>query len=189
MQPRNFSTDAATPESLMDRYAAGDDGVFPQLYQTTAPKLRAMLRRWTLDATEVEDILQTTFVKLVRARATYAAGEPLMPWLSVIAKRTLFDERRPLRQRFEVLTDTGTLRPRAEGPDTTPLLVRDALSRLPRQYGDAIVLTRLFGFSGSEAAMLLDTTKAAVKQRVHRGYALLRALFEGAGLDRPVAAA
>jgi DNA-directed RNA polymerase specialized sigma24 family protein len=78
-----------------------------------------------------------------------------------------------------VLTATGTLPADAAVVQTPALEVEDALGKLPAPYRDAIALTKLFGFSGSEAAWLLDTTKAAIKQRVHRGYAILRAWFEG----------
>jgi hypothetical protein len=35
------------------------------------------------------------------------------------------------------------------------------------------------GFSGEEAAGLLSTTHAAIKLRVHRGYAMLRHMLAG----------
>lgn len=174
-------------EDLMARYASGDHSAFRDLYRIAAPPLQSAVRRWTRDPAQAEDVVQTTFLKLVRARQSYQAGEPVLPWLHVIAKRTLLDENRPLRRRQEVLTSTGAL-PSTAAVDAAPLEVEDALGKLPAQYRDAITLTKLSGFSGSEAASLLDTTAAAIKQRVHRGYAILREWFEG-NLTAPPATA
>lgn len=168
-------------ERLMASYAQGDEAAFADLYRHAAPPLRAAVRRWTRDPEQAEDVVQATFLKLFRARASYALGEPVLPWLYVIAKRTLLDEQRRLRDRYEVLTNEGTLPsdPEHVSLEQAELEMRDALVQLPAPYRDAIALTRLFGFSGSEAADLLDTTKAAIKQRVHRGYTILRAWFDG----------
>lgn len=174
---------SGTPlEVLMERYVAGETGAFSALYAAAAPPLRAAVGRWSRDPEQVEDVLQATFLKLHRNKDSYALGQPVLPWLYVIAKRTLFDERRPLRTRLEVLalseSDVAET-PKAESSDELEIDMRDALLQLPEQYRDAIALTKLFGFSGSETASLLHTTKAAIKQRVHRGYALLRDLFDG----------
>jgi RNA polymerase sigma-70 factor (ECF subfamily) len=174
-------------EDLMARYASGDQSAFRDLYRQASPGLHSAVRRWTRDPAQAEDVVQTTFLKLVRARSSYQLGEPVLPWLHVIAKRTLMDDNRPLRRRQEVLTPSGMLPSAAATGENHALEVEDALGKLPAPYRDAIALTKLFGFSGSEAAWLLDTTKAAIKQRVHRGYALLRAWFEG-NLTTPPAA-
>jgi RNA polymerase sigma-70 factor (ECF subfamily) len=58
--------------------------------------------------------------------------------------------------------------------------MRRALDRLPDHYRYAIQLTKLLGFSGEEAARLLSTTQSAIKLRVHRGYAMLRAMLGAA---------
>jgi RNA polymerase sigma-70 factor, ECF subfamily len=168
-------------EKLMESYVGGDEAAFAALYRGAAPPLRAAVRRWTRDQEQAEDVVQATFLKLFRARASYAMGEPVLPWLYVIAKRTLLDEQRRLRDRYEVLTSEGTLPNDSESNtgEHAELEMREALIQLPAPYRDAIALTRLFGFSGSEAAAVLDTTKAAIKQRVHRGYATLRAWFDG----------
>jgi RNA polymerase sigma-70 factor (ECF subfamily) len=133
--------------------------------------------------------VQTTFLKLFRSSKSYAIGEPVLPWLFVIARRTLLDEQRRLRDRREMLTIEGDVpQGQSDVPEVSELEMRDAVGRLPAPYRDAIAMTKLFGFSGSEAATLLDTTTAAIKQRVHRGYAIVRDWLEG-NVPAPPAAA
>ncbi len=169
-------------ESLMASYAAGQQRAFDELYRTLAPRLFASLIPLTRDHAKTEDLIQTTFLKLHRARHRYVAGSPVFPWAYVIAKRTWYDERRPLAARWELLSQDGAL-PQATEPDThleETMGLQHALQLLPPSYRHAIELTKLSGMTGTEAARQLQTSTAAIKQRVHRGYALLRSLLHTA---------
>jgi len=169
-------------ESLMERYATGSAEAFNELYRRVAPKLFGYLLRVTRDRTLAEDVLQTTFAKVHRARSAYLHGSPLVPWVLVIARRTFYDEMRASAARWEVLSEDGTLPDRDMAEETYQLErsadVERALAELPPHYRDAIELTKLSGFSGQEAAQALNTTASAIKLRVHRGYRLLRGLLE-----------
>lgn len=176
----------------MERYATGSAEAFDELYRRIAPKLFGYLLRVTRDRAMAEDVLQTTFAKVHRARTAYLHGSPLVPWILVIAKRTFYDEMRASAARWEILSEDGTL-PEGDVTDVAPSFERSAdieraLAELPAQYRDAIELTKLSGFSGPEAARALNTTTSAIKLRVHRGYRMLRGLLE-AGTDARAGAA
>lgn len=170
---------AETLEQLMARFVDGDEAAFSELYERVSPALFGTLMRRTRDAEQVRDVVQTTFMKVFRAKDSYERGAPVLPWIHVIAKRTLIDEQRPLGARHEVLSNDGSL-PDAPHPDSEReeldelLGIRRAFDQLPAQYRDAIGLTKVSGLTGGEAARQLQTTSAAIKQRVHRGYDLLR---------------
>lgn len=168
-------------EVLMDRYVAGDPAAFEELYRRVSPKLYGYLLRISRDPALAEDVLQTTFTKVHRARHAYSSGSAVVPWVLVIARRTFFDERRSAAARWEILSDDGHLPELAERDATDQAdLAEDvarALEALPDHYRAAIELTKLSGLSGSEAARALRTTRSAVKLRVHRGYKLLRELL------------
>jgi RNA polymerase sigma-70 factor (ECF subfamily) len=166
-------------EVLMSEYVAGNTEAFTELHRRLAPKLHAYVLRLCRDAALADDVVQATFAKLHRARATYLPGAKVMPWALVIARRTLLDERRGLAAQRELLDDDGVLpERRAELPNLDHVAdMRRALARLPDNYRSAIQLTKLVGFSGDEAARLLSTTQSAIKLRVHRGYAMLRAIL------------
>ncbi|HLV22661.1 MAG TPA: RNA polymerase sigma factor [Polyangiaceae bacterium] len=168
----------ASVERLMDRYVEGDAAAFDELYRALSPKLFAYLLRLTRNRERAEDLLQITFAKLHRARTSYMAGAPLLPWVLAIARRAFYDERRAAKSRHEDLSNDGTL-PEPRGDDGgIPVDLADALDRaldrLPEGYREAIQLTKITGLSLTEAAEVLGTTASAVKLRVHRGYNLLR---------------
>ncbi len=171
------AADALTLEELMDLYVDGSDAAFSALYRRMVPRLTGYLHRICRDSSAVEDALQTTFIKVHRARQTYVQGAPLAPWILVIARRALYDELRAARARGEVLSDTGILPDTAlddRGALDEARYLERALSALPGPYREAIELTKLQGLSGDEAARKLSTTQSAIKLRVHRGYQMLR---------------
>lgn len=177
----NVVTVEPSLESLMAAYTAGDSEAFRELHRRLAPKLYSYLLRLSRDPALAEDVLQATFAKLHRARGTYLPGSRVLPWAFVIARRTYLDECRGLAAHREVLGADGVL-PERKSEQPSPDHVADmrrALDRLPDQYRSAIQLTKLIGFSGEEAAGLLSTTQAAIKLRVHRGYAMLRDMLTG----------
>lgn len=180
-----------TLEQLMQRVSEGDEAAFTKLYDRAAPRVMAKLGSSSRDPEQLRDVVQTTFMKIYRSRHLYQPGAPVMPWLNVVAKRTLIDEWRPMSARMEVLSNDGQLPDEGSGTnlDAHELLqLQRALSELPVQYRDAIELTKIGGLSGKEAAQHLKTTTAALKQRVHRGISLLKTLLDPV-LEEPTPAA
>lgn len=166
----------------MDEYVGGNPSAFDELYRRVSPKLFGYLYRLTRDRGVAEDLLQTTFAKVHRARQSYLAGAPFLPWVFAIARRTFYDERRIAKIRTEDLSADGTLpEPRVEMkrvPDDVSEALERALDDLPEAYREAIELTKITGLSIAEAAQVLGATEAAVKLRVHRGYNQLRRQLE-----------
>jgi RNA polymerase sigma-70 factor (ECF subfamily) len=169
-------------EKLMERYIDGEALAFDRLYQQVSPKLLGYLLRLTRHRERAEDLLQTTFSKIHRARGSYLRGAPLLPWMLAIARRSFFDERRAAKSRTEDLSSDGTLPEPRVDDDDVPNDLSEALERaldaMPEAYREAIQLTKITGLSVAEAADVLGTTPTAVKLRVHRGYTLLREELE-----------
>jgi len=172
----DFNLEDASPEQLMEAYVDGSVDAFDLLYQRISTRLFGYLVRLTRTRELAEDLLQITFGKVHRARHDYIRGAPLLPWVFAIARRAFLDEARRNKSRHEDLSADGTLPepPPEAGASAASEALESALSRLPEKYREAIVLTKITGFSSAEAAQVLGTTPAAVKLRVHRGYAALR---------------
>lgn len=170
-------------EELMMLYVGGDPSAFEELYRRASPQLFGYLLRLTRDRPKAEDLLQVTFSKVHRARASYIEGAPLLPWMLAIARRTFLDERRSWRSRPEDLSSDGvvpepTRTPELEETTDVSETLERALYQLPESYREAIQLTKIAGLSLVEAAKVLETSPTAVKLRVHRGYTLLRKQLE-----------
>jgi RNA polymerase sigma factor (sigma-70 family) len=166
----------------MARYAGGDDVAFRQLFALLAPKLRAFFLRSFVDPALAEDLTQTTFLKLHRARASYCIDRPLKPWLFTIAASVRRDE---LRRRYRLPPHVGEIEiEQAESPessDQAPFAggdeieaVRAAIERLPESQRAVLHLHLHEELTFEEIAQVLVTTPGAARVRASRAYERLR---------------
>lgn len=177
---------------LMKRYCEGDSRAFEELYAACAPKLLRYLVRLCGEMSTAEDLLQLSFLKVHRSRASYIEGAQPLPWMYTICHRTFLDEARK-RKRSKVVDVGGEVPEQsaamdgrasidAESTDNSEKLSQtlQALQTLPPSQRQAVVLTKLDGKSMQEAADIAGTTIGAMKVRAHRGYAALRKSLGGA---------
>ena len=179
---RQENAASATLEELMEQYVDGSPQAFEELYRRTSPRLLGYLLRLARNRDLAEDLMQITFAKVHRARASYLRGAPLLPWVLAIARRSFYDEVRSARARSEAVTRDGALPEPTQTADGVPNDVSEALKRaldrMPQAYREAIQLTKDAELSITEAADVLGCTPTAVKLRIHRGYKLLRQELE-----------
>ena len=169
----------------MDRYAAGDDSAFADVYDTVGPRVHAFLLRQTRNRISADDLLQQTLLQMHRKRGTYESGLPVLPWAFAIARRLYIDELR--RRRTDALwsargvEEDDHLAPGSPHDELASLevaaRVEAELSRMPKTQRAAFELLKVEGLSHQEAAQALGTTVSAVKLRAFRAYATIRAVL------------
>jgi RNA polymerase sigma-70 factor (ECF subfamily) len=171
----------------MDRYAAGEDAAFSDVYEALAPRLFPYLRRQVRDPAQAEDLLQQTFLQIHRARASFMPGAEVTPWAFAIARRLVIDASRQSKRSVQLAREEEVEAhpPHARDPrsddvvhalELAALLERE-LDRLPENQRVAFELVRQDGLSIAEAADVLGVTHAAVKLRAHRASEALRAVL------------
>jgi RNA polymerase sigma-70 factor, ECF subfamily len=189
----------ADAKDLMARYVRGDASAFRELYALVAPRLYGYLVKLARHRALADDLLQQTFLKVHRARATYVVGADPVPWIYSIAHRTFLDEARKQKRAVVRVADddalpdeaadlTGSTPERRDEARVDPELVAQtlaALAELPPPQREAVVLTKLDGKSVAEAAQIAGTTVGAMKVRAHRGYERLRSLLGRRGKTEP----
>jgi RNA polymerase sigma-70 factor, ECF subfamily len=183
VQSSNPKADAA-----MDRYAAGDDGAFGELYEALAPRLYAFVMRKVHDVARAEDLVQQAMLQLHCARGRYVCGSWVTPWAFAIIRRLYLDQVR--RKQVEVLTKDGqsnTDHPSDRpGPEESAhsreleSLLHAALTQLSPAQQAAFELVYFGQMSHAEAAAVLEVSVASIKLRVQRANQALRASLDGA---------
>jgi RNA polymerase sigma factor (sigma-70 family) len=174
-----------TEEALMTAYCGGDVKAFDRLFASLGPRLHGFFMRSFNSAPLADDLLQTTFMKLHRARAEYQRELPLRPWVFTIAARVRLDEirrRRRLAEDLDEETLAGMEDGQGEKSDSADATeagervarVREALASLPESQRVIIHLHRIEEMTFAQIARVLSTTEGAVKQRAFRGYERLR---------------
>jgi len=170
----------------MGAYKYGDKPAFDALFRSLAPRVRSFFLRRFGDPAVADDLLQTTFMKVHRARANYRDGAPIRPWIFTIAARVGLDERRRRVRRPEdadearlekathaVALEKSTVLDAIERAELGKR-VREALDLLPESQRAVIRLHRYEGLTFDEIGKVLHSTEGAVKLRAFRAYERLR---------------
>jgi RNA polymerase sigma-70 factor (ECF subfamily) len=150
-------------------------------------ELRAFVARRISEPEVVEDLVQDV---LVRLHATASSGVRITnvpAWLYRVARNTIIDYYRS-RRREETLNEAAVVADPSSWPHTNgddePSAVRELaqclrplIDRLPKAYGDALLLTDLDGMTQASAAAALGLSVPGMKSRVQRARLKLRALL------------
>jgi len=169
-----------TDEEFMARYAEGDRHSFAEIFARWAPRLHGYFLRVAGASCDADDLLQVTFLKVHRARASFRPEMGLRGWLFTIAARVRKDEARR-RSRHPSGADPTQAQEMAAPEEGDPAVARErafavraALARLPDSQREVIYLHRFEQMTFAEIAAVLGTSEGAVKLRAFRGYEKLR---------------
>jgi RNA polymerase sigma-70 factor, ECF subfamily len=185
-----------TDEELMLAYQRGNKEAFEELFARYRTRLFTYFRRSIGDPVQAEDLLQTLFLRVHRARETYRPSAAFSTWIYTIARNlvrdTLGRERTEAGKREMTRT---SLRERNEAPvpgeesvttgHPTPerMLQRKevaahlqhALLSLPLEQREVILLSKYEQLSFPEIAAVLGCSVSAAKVRAFRALKALRA--------------
>jgi RNA polymerase sigma-70 factor (ECF subfamily) len=185
---------AAPPDAdaqLMLRVNRGDRAAFAELVDKYKQPILNLATRTLHDATEAEDLAQTVFVQVWKARARYRASAKFSTWLFTIARNFCLNE---LRRRSRHPADPlDAPHPEHEGeplhqpPDAQTAAppdallhrelerkIEEALAALPENQRTAILLCRQDELSYEEIAAVLGCSLSATKSVIFRGRETLK---------------
>jgi RNA polymerase sigma-70 factor (ECF subfamily) len=186
-------SDAASDEALLAAYAAGDARAFADLYERhERPVYRYFLRQGATPA-QADDLLQDTWLAVVRNAAHFEPRAKFTTWLYTIARNKLVDH-------WRGRDDAVSLDDAANDPDGDVTLdidagdayrpdvqalsraqaraFVDAVEQLPPAQKEAFLLQAEGGLSLEEIAAVTNAGHETVKSRLRYAMAKLRMAME-----------
>jgi RNA polymerase sigma-70 factor (ECF subfamily) len=145
------------------------------------PRLRRYARAMVGDRAAADDLVQDTLERAWSQLAQWRSGSSLRPWLLSIMHNLRIDQlRRPGLSISPV--DDADLDVPTRATQTDRLEVRDlahALSRLPEEQREVVLLVALEEMSYREVASTLGIPTGTVMSRLARGRERLRQIMDG----------
>jgi RNA polymerase sigma-70 factor (ECF subfamily) len=168
----------SSDEALMARVQTGDEQALGELCDRFRGRLFGFLAR-RAGASDAEDLLQETWLRVVRARASYDPTRPFASWLFQIANNLCRDRGRRRRveaggkeaMREHVRADGGRLAP---PPLDLRLDVHRRLQALSDAHREVLVLRYYHQLQEPEIAEILGIPRGTVKSRLHHAVRALR---------------
>src|SRR5579859_329840 len=175
VHPEDFALAAACQAGQMHGYE--------RLYSLHGRRMKSIARNLLGSASEAEDAVQETFLKVQRSIGTFRGQSSFVTWTFRILINTCYDARRSRMRKKEVSqegTEDAPL-PEPKAPGAHPSL-KLALERALRQLTDhqrqVFLLYEVEGFRHAEIAGMLEITETASKNTLFQAKKNLRTMLE-----------
>ena len=151
----------------------------------TVPSLRAFAISLCGNVDRADDLVQETLLRALANIDSFQPGTNMSAWLFTILRNLFRSEYRKRRREVEDADGSyaDTLKSQPEQTSHVEFLeFRTALSQLPADQREALILVGASGFSYEDAAAICGCAVGTIKSRVNRARSKLAALLyvEGA---------
>jgi len=175
----------------MDRFGAGDEQAFDELFQRNAAGVYRIAVRFVGSPDDANDILQEAFLRVFLARDKWVPKAKFTTWLYRIVVNLCLKQRRREKGAACLSLDSSAAKLGADPPvnpaspeecDARNLLlrkelaaaVREAIQALPADQRMAVMLHRYEGLSYKEIAHAMRRSVSSVESLLHRAKRTLR---------------
>ena len=184
MEPKPVNPERAIDQKLVEKAQRGDKKAFGVLVEKYNKKLTRLLSRMVRDQSEIEDIVQDSFIKAYRAINNFRGDSAFYTWLYRIGINTAKNHLVSLGRRPKAMNsveiedienfDDGHEMRSLETPETSMMTneivvtVNQAIEFLPDDLRQAISLREMDGLSYEEIADIMDCPIGTVRSRIFR---------------------
>lgn len=169
-----------TDEMIMEAVKNGDLQQVSVLFERYHKRIYNFLARMTIDRDLAEDLTQNVFLRIMKYRSSYREGMRFQSWIYQVARNIFSDHYQSHKNKFsDFITVDKISNHLPESEDTydreeqEKLLTR-SMALLSDEQRELLVLTRFQHMKYEDVALIMDTTVANIKVKVHRAIAKLR---------------
>jgi RNA polymerase sigma-70 factor (ECF subfamily) len=158
---------------LIESINAGDVEAFDALYRRHRDWVYRLAWRFTGNHQDALDVLQETFVYLLKKCPGFELTASMTTFLYPVVKHLALNVR---RRQSPDSADTGILNalPDTRAPETSRAELAAALGALSPEQREVVLMRFLDGFSLDEISTTLDIPLGTAKSRLHNALRLLR---------------
>lgn len=169
-------------DDWVDGIRAGSEDAFARVYGEMADTLVSFAFGMVGDRRTAEDIVQQSFVELVKAAPGFRGeGKALRAWLYKSVRFGCLDEYRRRKRRPEIPSEQLPDRHIADDPlealELEPAL-EQAMGELSKNQRTLIVLRHVVELSGEEIGSIMNMSRKAVYAAISRAESSLRSQLE-----------
>ncbi|MHC4389037.1 MAG: RNA polymerase sigma factor [Planctomycetota bacterium] len=156
-------------ELLVLRCQIGDRSAFAELIEQYQAPLRYFVARLLEDPEMAEDILQDTWLTVIRKIHTLRQLETFSAWLYRIARNKVYGELRK-KKALRVLQEDAPVPNDNQEPNFSPedaARVHECLERLKPEHKEVLLLRFLEQMSYEQISQVIDRKAGTVRSRIH----------------------
>ena len=180
--------DVAIERELVSRLRGGDASAFDEIYAWMRPRVFSFLARMTGRRDVADDLAQEVWLRLARTGPRLAPDTRMAAWLFTVARNLYISHWRAHRVSAALAGDLLPVPPTPPSPfeaasqTQTSARLERAINALPEAYREILLLCAVEGLTPKEAAVVLDISGEAARQRLARARTMIdRALADVTG--------
>lgn len=169
-----------TDEMIMDAVKSGDLQQAALLFDRYNVRIFNFLARMTFSRQVAEDLTQNVFLRMIKYRNSYRDGHAFQAWIYQIARNVFSDHYQMHKNKHAGFVDVEKVSDRLADPEESLVqnerekTLYQSLALLSEEQRELLVLTRFQHMKYEEVAVIMETTVANIKVRVHRAIQKLR---------------
>lgn len=154
----------AEDQRLASGCVAGDPRTFEEIYRRFGDRMKSIAWNHLGNASDAEDAIQETFLKVHRAATTFTGEASFATWLFRILVNTCYDVLRKRKRRVEETPLDDTFERGSAGVDDFKrIALRRLLDGLPEQRRTVFTLFEIEGLSHAEIGQILGISEGNSK--------------------------
>lgn len=169
--PNDALRDSLAEKKWLTALAKGDRSALGGIYEMYGERIFRYTYRMLGNRSDAEDATAETFLRVLRRSAELRADGAFRTWLFRIARNLCIDK---MRQHKLMELPADAQYGGSEEKATLRITIQQALSDLPTEYREPLVLCDLEDMAAREAAEMLKISVPALKSRLYRGRRALR---------------
>jgi len=171
---------------LIEAMRHGDEAALARLLERHAPGVYRFGLKMCRDPEDAEDIVQDTLLAAARGLKDFRGASSVSTWLYAIARSFCIKKRRHAHGADVSLDAPEALAVSSQAPAPEQVTanrelgaaLEDAIAALEPIYREVLLLRDVEGLSAAQVAEILEIGVDAVKSRLHRARAVVRAKLE-----------
>jgi RNA polymerase sigma-70 factor (ECF subfamily) len=157
--------------------------LFEQIFYTTKDKVYAFIRGMVHDHTQVQDYMQSCYLKLWESMDKMDTATEVLPFLYTVSRNIVIDHLRK-SSRIEYTEDIQHYASHLPGYNNTEYYlsekesnrqVQELLELLPERRRQVFLLIKIEGLSYKEVAHVLQISVSTVEKHMHEAYKTISA--------------
>lgn len=158
----------------------GDVDLAAELYDRYSKRLYNYFVKISFNRDVGDDLLQNTFIRVLKYKHSYKEGKSFKSWLFQIARNVFADHLRQKKMRVSDYTEVSDMASQVADPmdrlsqNEKEALLYKSMLNLNHETREIIVMSKFENMKYEDIAKVLDCSVGAVKVKVHRAINKLR---------------
>ena len=163
----------------MEAVKGGDLQQASVLFDRHHKRIFNFLARMTMDRELAQDLTQNVFLRMIKYRKSYREGNRFQSWIYQVARNVFSDHYQAHKQKsdfvdVEKMSDIVIDHEEGAEQHEREKILHRSLALLNEEQRELLVLTRFQQMKYEDVAVIMETTVANIKVKVHRAIAKLR---------------